>query len=68
MLREQELSKEVGVIGLGVMGGAIAANLLEAGYNVIGYDVAPERLEDHAARGGLAASSCREVADRKSVG
>lgn len=67
MVAKLELSKEVGVIGLGVMGGAIAANLLEAGYHVTGYDIAPERLEDHAARGGLAASSCREVADRARV-
>ena len=29
----------VGVIGLGIMGSAMAANLMRAGYRVIGYDV-----------------------------
>ncbi len=33
----------VGVVGLGIMGGAFAENLLAAGWRVIGYDVAPAR-------------------------
>jgi putative dehydrogenase len=64
---ELHRGEEVGVIGLGVMGGAITANLLEAGFPVTGYDIAPERREEHAARGGLAASSCRDVAARARV-
>ncbi|MCC6947198.1 MAG: NAD(P)-dependent oxidoreductase [Bradyrhizobiaceae bacterium] len=35
----------VGVIGLGIMGGAIARNLAAAGRRVVGYDVAPDRQE-----------------------
>jgi 3-hydroxyisobutyrate dehydrogenase-like beta-hydroxyacid dehydrogenase len=62
-----DMSGHVGVIGLGVMGGTIARHLLEAGYTVTGYDIARERLDQHAARGGLAASSCREVADRAAM-
>lgn len=38
------MSKVVGIIGLGIMGGAIAANLLERGWTVKGYDVLPERM------------------------
>jgi 3-hydroxyisobutyrate dehydrogenase-like beta-hydroxyacid dehydrogenase len=33
----------VGVIGLGIMGGAFAQNLIAAGWRVIGYDTAPAR-------------------------
>jgi L-threonate 2-dehydrogenase len=33
----------VGIIGLGIMGGAFAENLVAAGWRVIGYDIAPER-------------------------
>ena len=33
----------VGVVGLGIMGGSFAQNLVAAGWRVIGYDVAPQR-------------------------
>ncbi len=34
---------KVGIVGLGIMGGAFARNLLRAGWEVIGYDTAPAR-------------------------
>ena len=36
------MTQTVGVIGLGVMGSAMAANLLKAGFAVEGYDIAPK--------------------------
>src|SRR5262245_18339652 len=33
----------VGVIGLGIMGGAFAQNLAAAGWRVVGYDIDPKR-------------------------
>ncbi|MGC1327434.1 MAG: prephenate dehydrogenase/arogenate dehydrogenase family protein [Xanthobacteraceae bacterium] len=33
----------VGIIGLGIMGGAFAENLVAAGWRVIGYDISPAR-------------------------
>jgi putative dehydrogenase len=57
----------VGVIGLGVMGGTIAGHLVDAGFAVAGYDVAPERLDEHGARGGLVAASPRDAADGAEV-
>jgi len=33
----------VGIIGLGIMGGSFAENLLAAGWRVVGYDIAPAR-------------------------
>lgn len=38
----------VGVVGLGIMGGAIAANLASAGWRVIGFDVDRARTQDTA--------------------
>jgi L-threonate 2-dehydrogenase len=37
------MDKIVGVIGLGIMGGAIARNLVERGWHVIGFDIDPAR-------------------------
>jgi putative dehydrogenase len=37
------MDKTVGIIGLGIMGGAIARNLIERGWRVLGFDVNPER-------------------------
>jgi L-threonate 2-dehydrogenase len=48
----------VGVIGLGIMGGAIARNLQAAGWRVIGVDTDPARREALAASGiGIAADA-----------
>jgi L-threonate 2-dehydrogenase len=38
------MKKAVGVVGLGIMGSAMAANLARAGFKVFGYDVAPKRI------------------------
>src|SRR5215813_78005 len=37
------MDKTVGIVGLGIMGGAIAQNLVERGWRVIGFDVNPTR-------------------------
>jgi putative dehydrogenase len=42
----------VGVIGLGIMGGAFARNLAAAGWRVVGYDTDP-KARRAAARGGV---------------
>ena len=54
----------VGVIGLGTMGGAMAANLLKNGYPVVGYDTVPARRSALKAAGGQAATSIAAVARR----
>jgi len=36
------VTQSIGVIGLGVMGSAMAANLLKVGFTVEGYDIAPK--------------------------
>ncbi len=41
----------VGVVGLGIMGGAMARNLRAAGWRVLGFDTDPARREELAADG-----------------
>jgi 3-hydroxyisobutyrate dehydrogenase-like beta-hydroxyacid dehydrogenase len=57
----------VGQIGLGIMGGAFARHLLAAGFNVVGYDVAPAAVKAFTRAGGRAARSCAEVAARTRI-
>jgi putative dehydrogenase len=59
--------KNVGMIGLGIMGSAMSANLIKAGFRVVGFDVLPERRQDHKKMGGTPARSCSEVANRSPI-
>ena len=61
------MSSSVGVIGLGIMGSAMAANLMRAGYRVIGYDVLAKRRREHERAGGQAALDCRQVASHAAI-
>ena len=57
----------IGFIGLGNMGGPMAANLVKAGHTVTGFDLNPAALEALAAAGGKTASSAREAIAGASV-
>jgi putative dehydrogenase len=62
------MSREtVGVIGLGIMGSAISANLLRARFDVVGFDVLESCRKRHKKMGGIAASDCAGVAEVSSV-
>jgi 3-hydroxyisobutyrate dehydrogenase-like beta-hydroxyacid dehydrogenase len=52
----------VGVVGLGIMGSAMAGHLLARGHAVVGYDLDPGRARELVAAGGTAAASAGEVA------
>jgi 3-hydroxyisobutyrate dehydrogenase-like beta-hydroxyacid dehydrogenase len=56
-----------GVIGLGVMGLPISVNIAKAGFEVSGYDILPQRIENLVANGGKAAGSALEVAEKAQV-
>ena len=64
---ENAMKPSVGMLGLGIMGSAMSANLLQAGFEVIGFDVAAERLDAFAQAGGTPARSAREVAQRAGI-
>jgi putative dehydrogenase len=57
----------VGVIGLGIMGGAFAKNLARAGWRVVGYDISAARRREAARAGVKIASSATGVAEQASV-
>ncbi|HZB59099.1 MAG TPA: NAD(P)-binding domain-containing protein, partial [Actinomycetota bacterium] len=51
----------VGFIGLGIMGGPMAANLVKAGFDVIGYNRSPEPVQRLVEQGGRGAGSLAEA-------
>ena len=61
------LNQKIGVIGLGIMGSAISANLLKTGFTVTGYDIRPESIQTLETRGGSGAASVRELAEVSDV-
>jgi 3-hydroxyisobutyrate dehydrogenase-like beta-hydroxyacid dehydrogenase len=56
------MSKSVGIIGLGIMGSAIAPNLVERGWRVIGFDIDAARCTEMARAGVIIAESAALVA------
>src|ERR1700688_548278 len=54
----------VGIVGLGIMGGAFAQNLVAAGWRVIGYDIAPARRRAMARAGGEVAADAGGIAGK----
>jgi L-threonate 2-dehydrogenase len=54
----------VGMIGLGLMGSALAARLVEAGMTVIGFDIDPGKCKKLGHLGGTPAISAAEVMTR----
>ncbi len=55
------------MIGLGIMGSAMAANLIRTKYRVVGYDVLEARRRAHRRAGGLAARECGDVARQAGI-
>jgi 3-hydroxyisobutyrate dehydrogenase-like beta-hydroxyacid dehydrogenase len=52
----------IGIVGLGLLGHAIASRLIEAGHSVIGFDVLADRVSALGVMGGKPASSSAAVA------
>ena len=59
--------KAVGVIGLGIMGSAMAASLLRSGFRVHGYDVLAERRASLKKAGGFPCKSVSEVSSKAKI-
>lgn len=59
--------KVAGIIGLGIMGGAIAKNLVERDWTVIGHDIDPARKTEAACNGVITADTVGEVAHGAAV-
>lgn len=63
-MNKVDLDKVVGIVGLGIMGSAMANNLMKDGFRVVGFDVARAAMDAFTAGGGIAAASPRAVADQ----
>ncbi len=57
----QRQGGQVAVIGLGLMGSRMSANLLSAGIQLRGYDIDPDRRDEFAEAGGAEAGSPAEA-------
>ena len=55
------MARTIAFIGLGNMGGPMAANLVKAGHRVIGYDVSVADCDAAKASGATIAASAREA-------
>jgi 3-hydroxyisobutyrate dehydrogenase-like beta-hydroxyacid dehydrogenase len=58
------LKGTVGIVGLGIMGGAMARNLVAAGWQVVGYDLSPERRAEAAGHGVTVLDEVAQVAQK----
>lgn len=61
------MADTVGLIGIGLLGTALARRLLDAGYHVVGFDVAAARREEFGRMRGEPVESVAEVARRCST-
>ncbi len=57
----------IGFIGLGIMGHHMAKHLLNAGYELVAYDVVAEATERVVSAGATQAGSCKDVAAQSDV-
>ncbi len=57
----------VGVVGLGIMGGAFAKHLTAAGFKVTGFDIAPPAIKALKKLGGVVAASAADVAASQKI-
>jgi 2-hydroxy-3-oxopropionate reductase len=51
----------VAFLGLGIMGGPMAANLVQAGYDVVGYNRSRPKIDQFVEKGGKAADSVADA-------
>ena len=61
------MSGTVGVIGLGIMGSAISANLVRAGWKTFGYDIVASKRKALQRASGIAARSAAETLRRSPI-
>ena len=52
---QRDDERPVAFIGLGIMGGPMAANLVKAGFDVVGYNRSPEKVKELVEKGGRGA-------------
>jgi 3-hydroxyisobutyrate dehydrogenase-like beta-hydroxyacid dehydrogenase len=61
------MTTTVGVVGLGLLGHAVASRLVAGGHRVVGHDVLPDKVRALEALGGKAAASAEAVAQAAEI-
>jgi len=61
------MTETIGMLGIGIMGSAMARNLVKAGFAVVGYDPVPAARDRLSEMGGEALSSPRDVAEAAAI-
>ena len=61
------MKKQIGFIGVGVMGKPMAKNLLKAGYSLHVYDIVKEPVKELVGAGAQAAQSAKEVGEKAEI-
>jgi 3-hydroxyisobutyrate dehydrogenase-like beta-hydroxyacid dehydrogenase len=56
--------KRIGIVGVGDMGIGLATNILKNGFTLTGFDIQKDRLDTLVSKGGNAAATPREVAEK----
>lgn len=54
-------SKSIGMVGLGLLGSALADRFLKSGFTVAGFDINSDRLEEFSENGGHPVNSVEEI-------
>jgi len=66
-IRKGLTMKNIGFIGLGIMGCPMAKNLLKKGYSLTVYDIVPEKVEELIDAGAKAGLSNKDVAENSEI-
>jgi 3-hydroxyisobutyrate dehydrogenase-like beta-hydroxyacid dehydrogenase len=61
------MADKAGIVGIGIMGSAMANNMIQSGLTVVGYDPSPAAQENFVRMGGRLLESPRAVADEALV-
>jgi 2-hydroxy-3-oxopropionate reductase len=61
------MAERIGFVGLGIMGGPMAKNLMEADYELVLYNRTKEKAEEIAGDGATVVDSPREVAENSDI-
>ena len=61
------MGERIGFVGLGIMGGPMAKNLMEADYELVLYNRTKEKAEEIAGDGATVADNPREVAENSDI-
>ena len=66
-LMEELIMKEIGFIGVGIMGKPMAKNLIDAGYKVISYDIVEDALNEIVEYGANRGTSPKNIAENSDI-